>query len=130
MAQNILSEHYCEGEDVTGSKININSEPKYKNYDTVEARSKSFKGIKSKLFRKRNTFAEAGFFYTGVHDNVQCFYCGGTLENCDSRDNPFEEHAGWYGKCLFIRAVKGQEFVDAFRKPVVAYCSGIWNFTW
>lgn len=140
---NIVAQHFCNDQDVAGSittqpkqmpeesedttlhigqKDKTNAEPKYKEYATVEAREKSFKGLKKKLPKKRKMFAEAGFFYKGVYDHVQCFYCGGELKDLQAGDNPFEEHAGWYGDCLFIKAVKGEEFVKSFSEPVRAYC--------
>ena len=115
------------GEDVTGWKINSTpkqpevtvptDEPKHTEYSTVESRVKSFKGMKTKLPVKRQVFAEAGFFYMGVKDHVQCFYCGGALRDWKKGLNPYQEHAGWYGsQCLFLRAVKGKEFAESFGK--------------
>ena len=116
------------GEDVTGWKVNVapkepevvpTDEPKFMKYATVETRVQSFKEMKIRLPKKRQQFAEAGFFYTGVKDHVQCFFCGGTLSDWKKGLDPYKEHAGWYGsKCLFIKAVKGQEFVDSFSKSV------------
>ena len=41
-----------------------------------------------------------------------CYYCGGGLRNWIEGDNPFVEHARWFPFCEFIRATKGDTFVD------------------
>ena len=118
---NLMSMHFCDGEDVTGSRINHrpkntkDAEPKYKQFATVDSRVKSFKGA-PKIPQRRQLFAEAGFFYMGVKDHVQCFCCGGTLRDWKKGLDPFYEHAGWYRSCCFIKAVKGQEFVESCGK--------------
>jgi hypothetical protein len=140
----LLEQHFCEGQDDTGWKLEepnnckeecdttaktshtpeletTHIEPKYKEYATVEARVKSFKGLKMKLPKKRTRFAEAGLFYMGLQDHVQCFCCGGTLRDWKKGLDPFEEHAGWYGSCPFIKAIKGQEFVDSFCKSADSF---------
>ena len=117
---NLMSMHFCDGEDVTGSRINHrpkntkDAEPKYKQFATVDSRVKSFKGVK--MPQRRQLFAEAGFFYMGVKDHVQCFCCGGTLRDWKKGLDPFYEHAGWYRSCCFIKAIKGQEFVESCGK--------------
>ena len=122
----LMSLHYCdEGEDETGWRINqINKkahpdEPKFKEFLTVECRQKSFKG--TKIPQRRQVMAEAGLFYMGKKDHVQCFYCGGTLRDWKKGLDPFYEHAGWYPSCLFIKAVKGQEFVESCGKSTETF---------
>ena len=123
----LMSEHYCGGEDVTGWSINPckkpteADEPKYKEYSTVESRIKSFKGVKAKFPQPRKVFAEAGLFYMGAKDHVQCFYCGGTLRDWKKGLDPFYEHAGWYENCLFIKAIKGDEFVKSCSKSTESF---------
>lgn len=34
---------------------------------------------------------------------MKCFQCGGMLRNWDPQDKPWEEHARWFPRCLFIR---------------------------
>lgn len=127
-----MSLHFCEGgEDVTGWLMNPPKknteadehtecdEPKYKQYSTVESRVKSFKG--TKFPQRRQLFAEAGLFYMGIKDHVQCFYCGGTLSDWKKGLDPFYEHAGWYQNCLFIKAIKGQEFVKSSSKSTESF---------
>ena len=95
-------------------KFTVADEPKYKQYATVESRVKSFKG--AKIPQRRKLLAEAGLFYMGMKDHVQCFYCGGTLRDWKKGLDPFYEHTGWYENCFFIKAIKGQEFVESCGK--------------
>lgn len=55
--------------------------------------------------------AAAGMFYTGDGDKTVCFYCGKGFVEWQPQDNPFEEHAKHFPKCLFLREVKGDEFI-------------------
>ena len=43
--------------------------------------------------------ADAGFFYEGDRDRVRCFWCYILLQDWETKDDPFEEHAKWSGKC-------------------------------
>ncbi|XP_023937777.2 death-associated inhibitor of apoptosis 2 [Bicyclus anynana] len=59
------------------------------------------------------TLADAGFFYTGIDDQVRCFYCDGGLGKWEAGDAPWSEHAHWFPHCGYVLLVKGQEFVDS-----------------
>ncbi|XP_034829347.1 death-associated inhibitor of apoptosis 2 [Maniola hyperantus] len=61
------------------------------------------------------TLADAGFFYTGIDDQVRCFYCDGGLGKWEAGDAPWSEHAHWFPHCGYVLLVKGQEFVDTCR---------------
>ncbi|XP_050679091.1 baculoviral IAP repeat-containing protein 7-B isoform X2 [Leptidea sinapis] len=58
------------------------------------------------------SLAEAGFFYTGVEDQVRCFYCDGGLGKWESGDIPWIEHARKFPQCGFVLTTKGTEFVE------------------
>nr|QQY98956.1 baculoviral IAP repeat-containing protein 3 [Anadara broughtonii] len=84
-------------------------------YATEEARMATFGDMhewpnQSALQSKRN-LTEAGFFYKGPGDNVQCFHCGGDLRNWDSRSDPWREHARWFPWCEHVRREMGDRFV-------------------
>ncbi|CAH0720027.1 unnamed protein product, partial [Brenthis ino] len=64
------------------------------------------------------TLADAGFFYTGVDDQVRCFYCDGGLGKWEAGDAPWSEHAHWFPHCGYVLLVKGPEFVDTCRNRV------------
>lgn len=59
--------------------------------------------------------SDAGFFYTLRGDQVICFCCGGSLRDWETTDNPWIQHALWYGHCYFIRIMKGSEYIEAVR---------------
>uniref|UniRef100_A0A8C6X2L7 NLR family apoptosis inhibitory protein n=1 Tax=Naja naja TaxID=35670 RepID=A0A8C6X2L7_NAJNA len=47
----------------------------------------------------------AGFFYTGIKDTVQCFACSGCLGNWEEGDDPWKEHAKWFPEHFFLNPV-------------------------
>ncbi|XP_045499128.1 baculoviral IAP repeat-containing protein 7-B isoform X2 [Colias croceus] len=63
------------------------------------------------------SLAEAGFFYTGVEDQVRCFYCDGGLGKWEAGDVPWREHARWFPQCGYVLLLKGQHFVDEAQRP-------------
>ncbi|KAI0982990.1 hypothetical protein GJ496_008433 [Pomphorhynchus laevis] len=56
---------------------------------------------------KPEDLADAGFFFCGENDVVQCFHCGGTLSHWEKCDNPYDEHAIHFPHCDYIRRVIG-----------------------
>ncbi|XP_062985756.1 baculoviral IAP repeat-containing protein 1 isoform X2 [Elgaria multicarinata webbii] len=81
-----------------------------KRYEEVEARLESFTGWP---FYAKETppalLANAGFFFTGIKDTVQCFVCSGNLGNWEEGDDPWKEHAKWFPKCEFLQKEKSKE---------------------
>ncbi|XP_053391130.1 baculoviral IAP repeat-containing protein 3-like [Mercenaria mercenaria] len=55
-----------------------------------------------------SVLAEAGYVYAGFSDCVTCFSCGGGLRSWQYGDEPWEEHARWFPKCMFLREQNGQ----------------------
>lgn len=53
------------------------------------------------------SFAEAGFFYSGRDNVVICFYCNGALHQWGENDNPKIEHARWFPHCTYARHLCG-----------------------
>ncbi|NXI33497.1 BIR7B protein, partial [Sterrhoptilus dennistouni] len=47
--------------------------------------------------------AEAGFFYLGPRDEVQCFCCGGVLKDWRAGDCPIIEHLNFFPSCKYLR---------------------------
>ncbi|NXS04864.1 BIR7B protein, partial [Oxylabes madagascariensis] len=47
--------------------------------------------------------AEAGFFYVGPRDEVQCFCCGGVLKDWRLGDCPVVEHLNFFPSCKYLR---------------------------
>ncbi|XP_041255097.1 baculoviral IAP repeat-containing protein 7 [Onychostruthus taczanowskii] len=57
---------------------------------------------------------EAGFFYVGPGDEVQCFCCGGVLKDWRPGDCPITEHVRFFPSCKYIRGedVGNQEMLS------------------
>jgi len=50
--------------------------------------------------------AEAGLFYTGQIDRVQCAFCRGCLRNWRQGDRPADEHRKHFPDCSFVRRLR------------------------
>jgi hypothetical protein len=62
--------------------------------------------------------SQAGFYFEEKTDFVRCYYCNGGVMDWVENDNPFIRHAQMYPDCLYIRAIKGEQFVlQATRYP-------------
>uniref|UniRef100_A0A646QCJ6 Inhibitor of apoptosis 2 n=1 Tax=Hemiscolopendra marginata TaxID=943146 RepID=A0A646QCJ6_9MYRI len=85
--------------------------PKHPNYATLEARLRSYESWLESIPQNPQELAMAGFYYAGVSDHVRCFHCDGGLRNWEATDNPWIEHARWFGNCSFVLLIKGNEFV-------------------
>lgn len=46
--------------------------------------------------------AQAGLYYMGEADRVQCFCCGGMLAGWEPGDEPWSEHSRHFPNCFFI----------------------------
>ena len=55
---------------------------------------------------------DAGFFYLGRGDHVQCFYCDIGLKNWEATDKPWVEHVKWSRNCAYVLHKMGAEFVE------------------
>lgn len=55
---------------------------------------------------------------SGNNDHVRCFNCGIGLQNWDSEDNPFVEHARWSQECEFLKDKKGLDFIATVQDAV------------
>ncbi|XP_056377673.1 baculoviral IAP repeat-containing protein 1-like [Hyla sarda] len=58
--------------------------------------------------------AQAGLFFTGTRDIVQCFSCGGCLGNWEENDDPWKEHAKWFPKCEFLQGEKSKDEIKQY----------------
>lgn len=101
---------------VSGKEENIgiikHTGPLHPNYATLEARLRTFREWPPALKQQPQELAEAGFYYIGLSDQVKCFYCDGGLRNWQPEDVPWMEHSRWFSKCVFVRLVKGDDFVS------------------
>ncbi|NXN07392.1 XIAP ligase, partial [Indicator maculatus] len=76
--------------------------PKNPTMCSEETRLNSFHNwpLNSQLTPKE--LANAGFYYTGVGDEVACFCCGGKLKQWEPDDRAWSEHKRHFPKCLFV----------------------------
>jgi len=86
--------------------------PLHPQYATLEARLRTFRDWPPALKQQPKQLSEAGFYYIGLSDQVKCFYCDGGLRNWQPEDLPWVEHARWFSRCVFVRLVKGDEFIS------------------
>lgn len=85
--------------------------PSYTDKVTLESRLKTFQHWPQGIKQRPAQLAEAGFFYTGFGDQTLCYSCGGGLQDWLEKDDPWEQHALWFGKCKHVNLKKGPEFV-------------------
>ncbi|OWF42752.1 baculoviral IAP repeat-containing protein 3-like [Mizuhopecten yessoensis] len=85
---------------------------KYPQYCDVEARLASFKDWPSQLKQQPRQMSKAGFYYIGVGDKVQCFWCGTVLKDWEPSDDPVLEHVRWSSSCSWMLIIKGENFIQ------------------
>ena len=54
----------------------------------------------------------------GVCDRTVCFHCGGGLEHWEVTDDAFAEHALYFPFCVFVRYMKGADYVHECRRKM------------
>ncbi|AGR57154.1 IAP-3 [Choristoneura rosaceana nucleopolyhedrovirus] len=86
--------------------------PVHPEYAIEAARLRTFTAWPRGLKQHPEILAEAGFFYTGKSDKVKCFYCNGGLNNWEQDDDPWQQHALWFGRCAYVLLVKGHDYVQ------------------
>ncbi|CAC5406101.1 unnamed protein product [Mytilus coruscus] len=79
-----------DGDDTLGVCL---KKPLNNGYTTVASRLRSFQ-CWSRPSPRPVDLSEAGFYYTGTEDVVQCFYCGLKLKSWDVFDDPWIENDG------------------------------------
>ncbi|XP_054842283.1 baculoviral IAP repeat-containing protein 1 [Eublepharis macularius] len=86
-----------------------------KDYKSVEVRLESFACWPSYAQDVQPALlANAGFFFTGIKDTVQCFACNGCLGNWKDEDDPWKEHAKWFPECEFLQKEKSRDEIKAY----------------
>lgn len=60
--------------------------------------------------KKRITFASAGFYYD--MKSLICFRCYGRIDRDYKGEDPWELHALLFSGCEFLKAEKGQRYID------------------
>ena len=79
-------------------------------------RRKTFEGFWSDTWPvSSKALVQAGFFYCGPEDMVQCAWCYGKLQGWEQGDNPLTEHARHFASCPKFgerKAVKASSLVN------------------
>lgn len=88
------------------------NEPKFKQWSDERVRVMSFRGWPPNMAQTPITLAQAGLVYMGTDDRCKCFWCGGELYDWEPSDNPWEEHAKWFGHCGFVRQKMSPAFIQ------------------
>ncbi|XP_052072270.1 uncharacterized protein LOC127710457 isoform X2 [Mytilus californianus] len=100
---------YSNTEQITAQKVvssNLQQKlPRYSTYKSMGKRLKSFKGWTSIVKQTPEDLANAGFFYSGKDDTVQCFFCAGIIWQWNDSDVPIEEHKRLFPACPFITKI-------------------------
>lgn len=94
--------------------------PKYVEYCSLQKRIDSFdveiwrqqpiSRLDSSLL-KPESFASAGFLYSGTADNVVCFCCGLGLNHWEGSDDPITEHVRFTPQCTWSLRKLGRQRV-------------------
>ncbi|EPQ02584.1 Baculoviral IAP repeat-containing protein 1 [Myotis brandtii] len=71
-----------------------------------ELRLESFKKWPHAFPGGAAALAKAGLFYIGIEDTVQCFSCGGCMNNWVEGDDPLGDHSKYFPDCLFLQNLK------------------------
>lgn len=95
--------------------------PKFPQYSQPEVRLETLARMPRNMSQCPKQLAQAGFFYTGDGDNMQCFQCGGNLRNWEPHDDPWVEHQLWFPNCPHL--LKDPAKKDSLKMtPVIEKC--------
>ena len=73
---------------------------------------------------KPKDLAAAGFYYTGVNDQVRCFRCDLTLRKWESGDDPLKDHKNRVPDCRFFReTAPGSRYEVTFSAVEATTCN-------
>lgn len=86
----------------TGEVVDETKYPKAPHMRSEEARLQTFSSWPCNAPVRPRDLAQAGLFYLGEGDHVQCFCCGGRLHGWEAGDTAWEEHTKHYHYCFFI----------------------------
>lgn len=75
--------------------------PQQEMYSLVSARLATLQTYPKKTLSARIA-AHAGFYYTGIEDELACFYCGGILDRWQDDDDIYLEHLLHFPTCAYI----------------------------
>ncbi|XP_060599204.1 baculoviral IAP repeat-containing protein 2-like [Ruditapes philippinarum] len=103
--------------ELSAQGTDTSATPKYPKYASKTARVTSYNDC-GDIVIPPDSLATSGFFYAGFGDCVRCFQCGVGLRHWSEEDDPWIEHSRWSKDCLFVKQVRGQEFVNIVQMAV------------
>lgn len=86
----------------TGEVVDETPYPKVPHMRNEQTRLQTFSSWPPNASVRARDLAQAGFYYLGQSDRVQCFCCGGKLSDWENGDEPWNEHSKHYPNCFFI----------------------------
>ncbi|XP_031616848.1 death-associated inhibitor of apoptosis 1-like [Contarinia nasturtii] len=89
--------------------------PDFPEFSMKTVRLQSFDGWPNTLRLTAEQLSDAGFFYTHIGDRVICFSCGGGLYQWSEEDDPWEQHALWYGECDYLVHMQGSHYAQLIK---------------
>lgn len=92
------------------------SRPEHPEFAVEAKRLETYEDWPKTMRQKPQQLSDAGFYYTGKGDRVCCFSCGGGLKDWEENDDPWEQHGMWYGKCEYLKLMKGADFIAKMAK--------------
>ena len=78
-------------------------------------RKDSFADAPDNIARLVHDLVDSGFYFTGRRDEVECFWCGGQLDDWNSYDVPVVEHCKWMPGCGYTISLYGHDFIKTTR---------------
>jgi Inhibitor of Apoptosis domain/Zinc finger, C3HC4 type (RING finger) len=98
--------------DLTDFVTSYSMVPTTRFFSSNTQRLQSYAEWPRQISQTPESLAEAGFFYMGQGDKVYCYHCGKGMNNWETGDDPWIEHAKHAGKtCTYLLLMKGVEFI-------------------
>lgn len=86
----------------TGQVVDESIYPVAPHMKSEESRLQTFSFWPLSVPVRPKDLAQAGLYYLGQNDQVQCFCCGGVLADWDVGDSAWGEHSKHFPNCFFI----------------------------
>ncbi|XP_030622416.1 E3 ubiquitin-protein ligase XIAP [Chanos chanos] len=86
----------------TGEVVDESTYPMMPHMKSEDDRFNTFTNWPPSAPVRPEDLAQAGLFYLGTSDRVQCFCCGGMLTGWEPGDNAWDEHSRHFPNCFFI----------------------------
>uniref|UniRef100_A0A3B3HG46 E3 ubiquitin-protein ligase XIAP n=1 Tax=Oryzias latipes TaxID=8090 RepID=A0A3B3HG46_ORYLA len=96
------TEGYIDYQLRTRAIVDETPYPRNRNMKSEEARLETFSSWPRSAPVRPRDLAQAGLFYLGKEDKVECFSCGGKLSGWKPGDTPWNEHEKHFSHCFYI----------------------------